>query len=90
VDTILMVDMLHYVKQRDAYVRKLREGLAAGGRVVVIDFVPKPVEERPWGPPPEQKMSREEVDAAMAEAGLIPSRVHPFLTEQFFVEYRPR
>ena len=90
VDTIVMVDTLHYVKDRGAYARKLRAGLAPGGRVVIIDFLPKPIEERPWGPPTEQKMSREEVDAAMAEAGLFPARVHDFLTEQFFVEYRPR
>lgn len=90
VDTILMVDTLHYVKDRGTYAKKLRAGLAPGGRVVVIDFVPKPPEERPWGPPPEQRMSREEVDAAMAEAGLAPARVHGFLTEQFFVEYRVR
>lgn len=89
IDTIVMVDTLHYIKERAAYARKLRVGLAPGGRVVIIDFVPKPLEERPWGPPPEQKMSRGEVDAAMAEAGLFPSRVHAFLTEQFFVEYRP-
>lgn len=38
-------------------------------------------------PPPSQKMAREEVDAAMAEAGLAPVRVHEFLPEQFFVEY---
>ena len=90
VDTILMVDTLHYVKERAAYARRLKAGLAPGGRVVVIDFLPKSPEERPWGPPPEQKMSREEVDAAMAEAGLVPARVHGFLTEQFFVEYRAR
>jgi SAM-dependent methyltransferase len=92
VDTILMVDTLHYVKgpERAAYAKKLRAALAPGGRVVVIDFVPKPLEERPWGPPPAQKMSREEVDAAMAGAGLAPARVHDFLSEQFFVEYRPQ
>jgi arsenite methyltransferase len=90
VDTVLMVDTLHYVKAADraAYARKLRSGLAAGGRVVVIDFLPKPWEERPWGPPPEQRMAREEVDAAMAAAGLQPAAVHDFLPEQFFVEYR--
>jgi SAM-dependent methyltransferase len=88
VDTVLMVDTLHYIKERGAYCRKLRPGLAPGGRVVVIDYIPKSWEERPWGPPPEQKMAREEVDAAMAEAGLVPVKVHDFLTEQFFVEYR--
>jgi ubiquinone/menaquinone biosynthesis C-methylase UbiE len=90
VDTVIMVDTLHYVKDRGAYARKLHAGLSPGGRVVIIDFVPKPLAERPWGPPPEQKMSREEVDAAMAEAGLFPAQVHEFLTEQFFVEYRAR
>ena len=90
VDTILMVDTLHYVKDRATYAKKLRAGLAPGGRVVVVDFVPKSLEERPWGPPPEQKMSREEVDQAMADAGLAPARVHEFLTEQFFVEYKAR
>jgi hypothetical protein len=85
-----MVDTLHYVPKqgRAAYARKLRAGLAPGGRVVIIDFLPKPVEERPWGPPPEQEMSRAEVDAAMAEAGLAPVRVHDFLTGQFLVEYQ--
>jgi len=90
VDTVIMVDTLHYIKDRAAYAKKLRAGLSPNGRVVIIDFVPKPLEERPWGPPPEQKMAREEVDAAMAEAGLYPARAHDFLTEQFFVEYRPR
>lgn len=86
-DTVLMVDTLHYVKDRAAYAKKLRAGLAPGGRVVVIDFIPRAAGERPWGPPPEQNMSRAEVDAAMAAAGLAPLRVHEFLTEQFFVEY---
>lgn len=86
-DTVLIVDTLHYVKDRAAWLRKVRAGLAPGGRVVIIDFVPKSVEERPWGPPPSQWMSREEVDASMAEAGLVPRKVHDFLTEQFFVEY---
>ena len=90
VDTILMVDTLHYVAGRDAYAKKLRAGLAPGGRVVVIDYTPKPWEERPWGPPPSQKMAREEVDEAMAAAGLVPSKVHAFLPEQFFVEYVAR
>ena len=87
VDTILMVDTYHYIKDRAAYARKLRAALAPGGRVVVIDYVPKPWEERPWGPPPEQHLPRATLDAAMAEAGLTPIRVHDFLPEQYFVEY---
>ena len=87
VDTVLMVDTLHYIKDRAAYATKLRAALAPGGRVVIIDFIPRAPGERPWGPPPEQNMSREEVDAAMAAADLHPVRVHDFLPEHFFVEY---
>lgn len=87
VDTILMVDVLHYVKDRAAYAKKLKYGLAPGGRVVIIDFRPKPFEERPWGPPPSQQMSKEEVDADFATAGFKVLRSHEFLPEQYFVEY---
>lgn len=87
VDTILMVDTIHYVQDRTAYARKLRAGLAPGGRLVVIDYVPKPFEERPWGPLPEQQVARETLDAEMAAAGFAVLRAHDFLTEQYFVEY---
>jgi ubiquinone/menaquinone biosynthesis C-methylase UbiE len=87
VDTILLVDTLHYVQDRAAYAKKLRAGLAPGGRVVVIDYIPKPFNERPWGPTPEQQFSKEQIDRDMAAAGLKPVKVHTFLTEQYFVEY---
>jgi len=58
VDTILMIDAIHYVKDRVAYAKKLRPALAPGGRVVIIDYRPKPMSERPWGPPPEQQFRR--------------------------------
>jgi 2-polyprenyl-3-methyl-5-hydroxy-6-metoxy-1,4-benzoquinol methylase len=88
VDTILMVDVLHYIKERTAYARKLREALSPGGRLIVIDYRPKPFEERPWGPPPEQQMSKESVDEDMAGAGFAPAEVFDFLPEQYFVVYR--
>lgn len=87
VDMILMVDTYHYIKKRTEYGRKLRAGLAPGGRLVVIDFRPKPLEERPWGPPPEQKMSKEELTADLEKAGLKLVADHDFLEEQFFVVY---
>jgi ubiquinone/menaquinone biosynthesis C-methylase UbiE len=86
VDTILMVDTWHYIRDPQ-YAKKLRAALAPGGRVVVIDYIPKPWEDRPWGPPPEQQTPREELDRHFAEAGLKPIKVHDFLTEQYFVEY---
>lgn len=92
-DTILMVDVYHYIhyeKRGPEYARKIASGLAPGGRVVIIDYTPKPFDQRPWGPPPEQQMSLDTLSGYMAQAGLQPARVHTFLPEQYFVEYRKR
>ena len=90
VDTILMIDAIHYVKDRVAYAKKLAPALKPGGRVVIIDYRPKPMSERPWGPPPEQQFPREEMDRDMAAAGFKVLRAYDFLPEQFFVVYGVR
>lgn len=87
VDTILMIDTIHYVKDRVGYARKLRPGLAPGGRLVIIDYIPKPMSERPWGPSPEQQISRQQMDADMLAAGFKVERAYDFLPEQYFVVY---
>jgi SAM-dependent methyltransferase len=89
-DTILLVDTYHYIENRAEYARRLRAALAPGGRVVIIDYVPKSWKKRPWGPLPGQQVSRETVDKEMAAAGLKPVRSHSFLPEQYFVEYAVR
>jgi ubiquinone/menaquinone biosynthesis C-methylase UbiE len=90
VDTILMIDAIHYVKDRTAYAKKLLPALAPGGRVVIIDYRPKPMSERPWGPPPEQQFPRDQLDREMEAAGFRVLRGFDFLPEQFFVIYVPR
>jgi ubiquinone/menaquinone biosynthesis C-methylase UbiE len=89
-DLILMVDVYHYIKERTAFGEKLREGLAPGGRLVVIDFIPKPWEERPWGPPPSQRLSEETLSADLARAGLKVVEKYDFISEQFFVVYEAK
>jgi ubiquinone/menaquinone biosynthesis C-methylase UbiE len=88
IDTILIVNTYHHFPDRPAYVRKLRAALAAGGRVVNMDFRPKAREERGFGPSLDRQLARETVDAEMAQAGLKPVSAHDFLPEQYFVEYR--
>jgi ubiquinone/menaquinone biosynthesis C-methylase UbiE len=90
VDTVLMIDAIHYVKDRVAYAAKLRPALAPGGRVVINDYRPKSMSERPWGPPPEQQFPKEQMDREMAAAGFRVSKAFDFLPEQFFVVYVPR
>jgi ubiquinone/menaquinone biosynthesis C-methylase UbiE len=89
-DTILMVDSIHYVKDRTAYARKLLPGLAPGGRFVIIDYKPKPMSERPWGPPPEQQFPSEQLDGEMKAAGFRVLESYDFLPEQFFAIYVAR
>ena len=86
-DTILLVDVLHYVKQRTLFAAKLKAGLAPGGRIVVIDYLPKPMSERPWGPSVDQQFSLATMDGEMAAAGLKRVKVFDYLTEQWFAVY---
>lgn len=90
VDTILMIDTIHYVKDRTAYAKKLLPALAPGGRLVVTDYLPKPMSERPWGPPPEQQFPREQLDRELAASGFKVLATYDFLPEQFFVVYGVR
>jgi SAM-dependent methyltransferase len=87
VNTIIMVDTIHYIKERTAYVKRLREGLAPGGRFVIIDYRVKPFEERPWGPPPEQQIPKEQLNKEIEEAGFERVADHDFLPEQYFMVY---
>lgn len=90
VDTILMVDVFHYIKERTAYGRKLRDALAPGGRLVVIDFRYDPDAVREFAPPPEQQVARETLDADLAAAGFRVREDYDFLPEQYFVVYEAR
>ena len=86
-DTILIVDTYHHFSYRPVYVARLKKALAPGGRIVIIDFVPKSREERGFGPRLEMQLSRKVVDAELATSGFYPAAEHTFLPEQYFVEY---
>ena len=87
INTIIMVDTIHYIKERTAYVERLREALTPGGRFVIIDYRVKPFEERPWGPPPEQQIPKEQLNSEIEAAGFKRSADHDFLPEQYFMVY---
>ena len=90
VDTIFMVDVFHYIKDRQAYAQKLKDGLAPGGRLVVIDFRYDPEAEREFAPPPQQQVARADLDADMAAAGFQVRESFDYLPEQYFVVYEVR
>ena len=88
VDTVFLVNTYYYFSNPHVYMTKLREALAPGGRIVIIDLIPKTRAERGFGPPLRMQVSRKQVDATMSAVGFKPTAVHTFLPEQYFVEYR--
>ena len=85
-DVVFFCDTLHHMDDRVAYFRKLASALKPGGRVIVIDFKKKAL---PVGPPPGDKLSREEVVAEFHNAGYRLVRDHDFLPYQYFFEFEP-
>ena len=83
-DLVLMVDVYHHIENREAYFRKLRGYLNAGGRVAVIDFR----QDSPDGPPKSERIPPSRVEAEMKRAGYVLSKEHAFLPEQYFLVFR--
>lgn len=76
IDTILMFFTLHYVEDRVAYGKKLKEALAPGGRLVVISYITS-------------MFPREQLDQEMKAAGFKVQTSYDFLLKHFFVVYVP-
>jgi SAM-dependent methyltransferase len=81
VDRVLVVDTWHHIDDRAAYARKLAVALRAGGSVIIVDFT----KDSPHGPPPEARLSPEEVIADLTAAGLAARRVEAGLPHQFVI-----
>ncbi len=86
VDVVFFCDTIHHMDDRAAYFRKLASALKPGGRVIVIDFKKEPL---PVGPPPEDKLSRDQIVAEFSSAGYRLARDHDFLPYQYFLELEP-
>jgi cyclopropane fatty-acyl-phospholipid synthase-like methyltransferase len=84
VDVVLIVDTYHHIGERVAYLKKLGEKLRPGGRVVIIDFR----EDSQKGPPPQHKLSPEQVREEFEAAGYRQARTHDFLPDQYFLVFQ--
>jgi SAM-dependent methyltransferase len=82
VDAVLIVNVLHHVKDRARYLRKLGGSLKPGGRIAIVDFHEYPL---PIGPPPDHKLSRADALASLRAAGLALVREETFLPYQYFL-----
>jgi cyclopropane fatty-acyl-phospholipid synthase-like methyltransferase len=84
VDVALIVDTYHHIGERVTWLRGLGEKLNPGGRVVIIDFR----KESPKGPPPEHKLSPEQVREELEAAGYRLAQTHDFLPDQYFLVFQ--
>jgi arsenite methyltransferase len=87
IDTIFFCDVLHHIDNRPAYYVKLAKALKKGGRIVVIDFYKK---ELPVGPPPEMKLSAEEITAEFQKAGFVLAKQLDILPYQYYLFFERR
>jgi cyclopropane fatty-acyl-phospholipid synthase-like methyltransferase len=83
VDLIVIIDTLHHIRNREAYLKKLRNYLQPSGRIAILDF------SKEWPAGHEQmKYSLEELEGWMKSAGYKRVEKHDFLHNNFFVIYQ--
>jgi ubiquinone/menaquinone biosynthesis C-methylase UbiE len=81
-DLILLVNAFHHFPDGPGYLDRLAGALAPGGRLALVDFHEG---ELPVGPPPEHRVTRATIDAAVAAAGLRVAEELRFLPYQHFL-----
>ena len=86
VDRVLIADTYHHIDDRLVYFRRMREALAPGGSVAVVDFHKRPL---PVGPSLEHKLSRDHVLEEMLKAGWRLADEKTFLPYQYFLIFEP-
>lgn len=81
VDRILVVDTWHHIPGREGYAAKLRSGLKVGGKAFVVDFKL----DAKHGPPPQHRLTAEQVARELTSAGLSAQIAPTSLPEQYVV-----
>lgn len=78
-DLILLVNVFHHLPDGAATLRRLAGTLAAGGRLALVEFHDGDL---PVGPPPSHRVTRVQIDRAVAAAGLRVQEELTFLPYQ--------
>ena len=87
VDAVVTLNTWHHVAERTAFAQKIRTGLSARGRFVVVDFIPKPTAGQ--GPPMEMRLAPEVVIAELEAAGFSAKVVTETLPRHYIVVATP-
>jgi SAM-dependent methyltransferase len=66
VDAVIIVNTYMYIGERVAYMQKMRQGIAKGGMVLIVDYKEKNI---PVGPPTSAKVALSAVEKELKQAG---------------------
>ena len=84
VDVVLIVNTFHHIPDRVAYFTALRDSLAPGGRLAIVDLR----KGAPGGGPPDEfRFTPDEMDVELGRAGYELLSRHDFLPRQHFLIY---
>ena len=86
IDLVTVVNTWHHIGERVAYLAKLRPALSREGRVAIIDWRKGDI---PLGPPPEERVGREDVIAEFENAGWRLVTESVALPYQYFLVFYP-
>jgi cyclopropane fatty-acyl-phospholipid synthase-like methyltransferase len=81
VDRILVVDVWHHIDDRAGYARALARALRPGGKIAIVDFT----REATHGPPPDMRLTPEQVIGELRQAGLAAALSPTVLPDQYIV-----
>lgn len=85
IDRVLIVNTWHHIGNRVHYAGLLGDSLAPGGVVFVVDFTT----ESDHGPPPEHRLTAEDVSEEFQDAGFSTSTLEESLPDQYIVAAWP-
>jgi arsenite methyltransferase len=85
VDLVFFCDVVHHIEDRIAYYQRLKPALKPDARIVVVDFYKKQL---PIGPPPEMKLTEDQVKSEFKKAAFRFTKKQSFLEYQYFLEFR--
>ncbi|MEM6295526.1 MAG: class I SAM-dependent methyltransferase [Myxococcota bacterium] len=88
-DVVFLCNVYHHIGDRAGYFTAVREQLAAGGRLVIVDFRKDADADAP-GPPPAMRVAHDTLIAELTAAGWTHARSdRETLPHQYIAEFTP-
>ena len=87
-DLVFMSNTYPYLRDRVAYLRRVRATLRPGGRLALISFHPDAKPPDASATDPKHRVSREQTIAEAEQAGFVLDREETFLPFQFFLIFK--